>query len=146
MAATKRSSKKQSSSRAQKTSANKHGNRRWVAGVTTVSTFPPKVHEGRSHHRQVTRFEEGFAQRTRLRNADAYLFHLIARDAASARFGAKCWSGLSESSRNRRKTKDQRTPESGLIGAATLYQVLLSEVNPSLEIATPVFPRHPGCL
>jgi hypothetical protein len=42
MPATKRSSKKQSSSRAQKPSPNKRGNKRWVAGVKTVSTFPPK--------------------------------------------------------------------------------------------------------
>ena len=33
------------------------------------------LHEGRSHHRQVTGVEEGVAQRTSLRNADAYLFH-----------------------------------------------------------------------
>src|SRR3982074_3131818 len=37
-----RSSKKQSSSRAQKPSTSKGGNKRWVAGVKTVSTFPPK--------------------------------------------------------------------------------------------------------
>src|SRR5260370_17300208 len=43
MPATKRSSKKQSSSRAQRRSPNKHGNKRWVAGVKTVSTFPPKA-------------------------------------------------------------------------------------------------------
>ena len=42
MPATKRSSKKQSSSRAPKPSTNKRGNQRWVAGVKTVSTFPPK--------------------------------------------------------------------------------------------------------
>ena len=41
MPATKRSSKKQSSSRAQKPSTNKRG-KRWVGGVKTVSTFPPK--------------------------------------------------------------------------------------------------------
>jgi tRNA(adenine34) deaminase len=42
MPATKRSSKKQLSSRAQKRGPNKRGNKRWVAGVKTVSTFPPK--------------------------------------------------------------------------------------------------------
>ena len=42
MPATKKSSKKRSSSRAQKSSTKKRGNKRWVAGVTTVSTFPPK--------------------------------------------------------------------------------------------------------
>ena len=42
MPATKRSSKKPASSRAQKPSTNKRGNKRWVAGVKTVSTFPPK--------------------------------------------------------------------------------------------------------
>jgi tRNA(adenine34) deaminase len=42
MPATKRSSKEQSSSRAQKPSTNKRGNKRWVAAVKTVSTFPPK--------------------------------------------------------------------------------------------------------
>ena len=41
MPATNRSSKKQSSSRAQKPSTNKRG-KRWVGGVKTVSTFPPK--------------------------------------------------------------------------------------------------------
>ena len=40
MPAAKRSSKRQSSSRAQKPSTNKRGNKRWVAGVKTVSTFP----------------------------------------------------------------------------------------------------------
>ena len=40
MPATSRSSKKQSSS--QKRSTNKRGNKRWVAGVKTVSTVPPK--------------------------------------------------------------------------------------------------------
>jgi tRNA(adenine34) deaminase len=42
MPAANRSSKKQSSSRAQQRSPNKRGNKRWVAGVKTVSTFPPK--------------------------------------------------------------------------------------------------------
>jgi Protein of unknown function (DUF3175) len=42
MPATKRSSKKQSSSRARTRSTSKGGNKRWVAGVKTVSTFPPK--------------------------------------------------------------------------------------------------------
>src|SRR6202165_2832509 len=42
MPATKKSSKKRSSSRAQKSSTKKRGNKRWVAGVKTVSTFPPK--------------------------------------------------------------------------------------------------------
>src|ERR1700694_1998564 len=42
MPATKRSSKKRSSSRPQKSSTKKRGNKRWVAGVKTVSTFPPK--------------------------------------------------------------------------------------------------------
>ena len=77
MPATKRSSKKQSSSRAQKPSTNKRGNKRWVAGVKTVSTFPPKGLFTKDAHTiaQVTGLEEGFAQRIRLRNADAYLFH-----------------------------------------------------------------------
>src|SRR6266853_1547874 len=42
MPATNRSSKRQSSSRAQKPGTNKRGNKRRVAGVKTVSTFPPK--------------------------------------------------------------------------------------------------------
>ncbi len=42
MPATKRSRKKRSSSRAQKPSMNKRSTKRWVAGVKTVSTFPPK--------------------------------------------------------------------------------------------------------
>ena len=42
MPTTNRSSEKQSSSRPQKRSPNKRGNKRWVAGVKTVSTFPPK--------------------------------------------------------------------------------------------------------
>src|SRR5467141_3718063 len=40
MLATERSSQKKSSS--QKRSTNKRGNKRWVARVKTVSTFPPK--------------------------------------------------------------------------------------------------------
>ena len=39
---TKRAGKKQSSSRARTRSTSKGGNKRWVAGVKTVSTFPPK--------------------------------------------------------------------------------------------------------
>src|SRR6202047_2982544 len=39
----KRSSKKPSSSQAQKRSPHKRGNKGWVAGVKTVSTFPPKA-------------------------------------------------------------------------------------------------------
>ena len=42
MPATKRAGKKQATSRAQKRSPSKRGNKRWVARVKTVSTFPPK--------------------------------------------------------------------------------------------------------
>jgi len=41
MPATERSSQKKSSS--QKRSTNKPGNKRWVAGVKTVSPYPPKA-------------------------------------------------------------------------------------------------------
>ena len=84
-----------------------------------------------------------FRPRDRARECGCLPISLIARDAASARLGAKCWSELSESSRSRGKGK-RRIPESGLIGAAERYQALLPEVR--FEVATPVFPRHPGCL
>ena len=144
MAATKSSSKKQSSSRDQKPSTNKPGNGRWVAGVKTVSTFPPKVHEGRSHHRQVARFEQGFAQKDQAAECRCLSNSFIARDAASARLGANWGSGLSECSgsrRDKRPTNARERPDR----RSKLWQALLSEVNPSSEIAAPVFPRHPGC-
>ena len=43
MLATNRSSKKPSSSQAQKRRPHKPGNKGWVAGVKTVSTLPPKA-------------------------------------------------------------------------------------------------------
>jgi hypothetical protein len=124
MAATKSSSKKQSSSRDQKPSTNKPGNGRWVAGVKTVSTFPPKVHEGRSHHRQVARFEQGFAQKDQAAECGCLSISFIARDAASARLGANWGSGLSERSGSRRD-KRPTNAESSLIGAQALASATL---------------------
>ena len=123
MPATKKSSKKRSSSRAQKSSTKKPGNKQWVAGVKTVSTFPPKG----------------------LFTKDA---HTIAKSLASKKVSPKgpgsgmrmltyfinrAGRGLSPSRRKvlerakrilsqQTKTKDPRTPESGLIGAASLIK------------------------
>jgi hypothetical protein len=146
MPATKRSSKKQSSSRAQKPSTNKRGNKRWVAGVKTVSTFPPK---GLFTKDAPTIAKSLASKRVSPKGPGSGMrmltISLIARDEASARFGAKCWSGLSESSRSRRKDKRPTNAGERPDRRSKLYQALLSEVNPSSELAT-VFPRHPGCL
>jgi hypothetical protein len=50
MPAPNRSSEKQSSSRPQKRSPNKRGNKWWVAGVKTVCTSPPKGLFTRNSH------------------------------------------------------------------------------------------------
>jgi hypothetical protein len=105
--ATKRSSKKQSSS-PQKPTTNRRGNKRSVAGVKTVSSFPPK---GLSLRTLTPSPSHSLRRRSRPKDqapeCGCLPISLIARDEASARFGAKCCSGLSESSPSRRK--DQKT-------------------------------------
>jgi hypothetical protein len=140
MPATNRSRKKQSSSRGQKPGTNQRGNQRWVAGVKTVSTFPPKGLFTKDAHTIAIRPKDQAPE------CGCLPISLIARDAASARFGAKCWSGLSESSRSRRKDKGPTNTRERPDRRSKLYQALRAELNPSSEIATPVFPRHPGCL
>jgi hypothetical protein len=85
--------------------------------------FPPflrklSLHKGRSHHCQVTRFEEGFAQRPRLRNADAYLFHESRGTRPQPVSAQSVGAGKANPLAADGKPKDPRTPESGLIGAA----------------------------
>ena len=147
MPATKRSRKKRSSSRAQKPSTNKRGTKRWVAGVKTVSTFPPKgLFTNDAHTIAKSLLRRGFRPKDQAPECACLPISLIARGAASARLAAECWSGLSESSRSRRKDKRPTNARERPDRGSKLYQALLSEVDPSSEIATPVFPRHPGCL
>jgi hypothetical protein len=141
MPATNRSSKKQSSSRAQKPSRNKRGNKRWVAGVKTVSTFPPEgLFTKDAHTIAKSRASKKVSPKGPGSGIRTLTYFINRAGRGLSRFGAKCWSGLSESSRSRGKDKRPTNAGERPDRRNNLYQALLSEVNPSSEIATPVFP------
>ena len=143
MPATNRSSKKPSSSQAQKRSPHKRGNKGWVAGVKTVSTLPPKALFTKDAHtiakslasKKVSPKGPGSGMRML-----TYFMNRAGRGLSPSRRKV-----LERAKRILSQRRERQKIHERLIGAAGFIKRYCQRSILPFEVATPAFPRHPGC-